>query len=380
MQKLSEKKIVIISKSGQSVSGPTVSKKRSTFFGFLNAPRAESRGGKNTAVSTEPVLKSPLLNVPQADLPAVRNWVALEEKIVHDYTEKKIAQVKSSVPLPKTPAKPLPPAFETFSTQTAVSSVSKIPKLKDPRRDSGKTFSGPGKFLLVGGLLAGAVFFLYAQGIFPSRASSQRLAQLQSEKDSLGQAYTALKNASDNQRAEMKWLNGQLRDVASELRRAKANKIAYEQGLEKKYREELMRITVRYETELATLRSTVETQNAIVRALKAQGQAFDKIVDQAGMSAFSGAAAGLSQEPFAVGGASMSQGEVTSVNGRQGSVVINRGADQGVRSGGWITISRSNVGLAVGRIDRVYPTMSVAAVRDADMLQVIREGDNVSFS
>ena len=76
----------------------------------------------------------------------------------------------------------------------------------------------------------------------------------------------------------------------------------------------------------------------------------------------------------------MLQGEVTSVNARQGFLVINLGADQGVRSGRGITISRGNIELAVGRTDRVYPTMATAVLRSAGMLQVIQEGDTVSFS
>ncbi|MFA7255309.1 MAG: hypothetical protein WC133_04345 [Candidatus Omnitrophota bacterium] len=380
MQKLSDKKITIISRSGQSVSGPVASKKKLNFFGFFDSPRTETHGKNTTTAFKEPALKTPPLNVPRANLAAVRNWVALEEKIVHDYKEQKTAPLKSPVPFSKTPGKQLYPAFETFSTQTAVSAAPRISRLKDPLRDSGKTFSGSGKFFLSVGLVAGVFVFLYVQGIYQDRAASQMLAQLQSEKEQLGRSYAALKNASEEQSAEMKGMDSRFQDMVLELKTAKADKIAYEQGLEKKYREELMRITVRYESELAALRGTVETQQSIVNALKAQSRAFDKIVDQAGMSALSGAAAGLSREPFSTGRGSLSQGEVTSVNGKQGSVVINRGADQGVRSRSWITIFRNGIGLAVGRIDRVYPTMSVAVVRDAAMLQVIQEGDTVAFA
>jgi hypothetical protein len=124
----------------------------------------------------------------------------------------------------------------------------------------------------------------------------------------------------------------------------------------------------------------VEDQNAIMQALRAQSQAFEKIIDQAGMSALSGAAAGFSQEPFLTEETSAVEGEVTSVSERQGSVVVNVGATDGVRSGRQIKISRGDIGLAIGRIDRVYPTMSVATVREGGMLRVIQKGDSVSFS
>ena len=365
----------------KKMSSTLATKKEFTLFGLFISPRAEIRGKNTSTALNKPVLKSPRLNVPRANLTAVRNWVALEEKIVHDYKEQKTAQFKRAVPLPQTLAKQPLPAFETFTTQTAVSLPPSIPKLKDPLRGSKKAFSGIAGFLLVCGWLAlGTFIFLHVQETFSSRKISQKLTQLQNEKKQLEKSYAALENVSEDQGVEMEWLNGQLRNVALELKTAKADKVVYEQGLEKKYREELTRITVRYESELAALRGTVQTQNAIVNALRAQSQVFGKIVDQVGMSALSGAAARLSQGPFLTGGTSMLQGKVASVNGRQGFVVINLGSEQGVRYGRLIIVSRDGTELTIGRIDRVYPTMSVAIVRDAGMLQVIREGDSVSFS
>ena len=430
MQKLSDEKIKIVPKNGQDVSGPVAPKKGLTLFGFFTSTKAETRGKNAATVLKESVLKGPHVYIPRANLTSVKHWVALEEKIVHDYKEQKTTSLKIAAPLPKTPAKQSPdlhgpranpiavrnwvaleekivhdykaqkpppfkstvpfpkipakqplPAFETFSTQTAVASSPKTFKLKEPLRDSERTSPGLGRFLLVlGGLAAGTLVFLYLQGVSSNREALERLAQIQNEKDQLKQSYAALKNASEDQSEEMKWLNSQLHDMAVELKKAKAGKIAYEQNLEKKYREELMRITMRYESELAALRGTVETQNAVVTVLRAQSHAFEKIFDQAGMSALSGAAAGFSQEPFPVSGTSALQGKITSVNGRQGFVVIDGGATQGVRSGCRIAIFRSGIGLATGRIDRVYPTMSVAVLHNASMLQVIQEGDSVSFS
>jgi len=424
MQKLSDKRIKIIHRSGREVPTPAASKRGFTFFGFFTSSKSETHEKNATAVLEKPVLRSSHLNAPRTDLTAIKSWVALEEKIVHDYKEQKKAQVKdtvsllktpanqprhpdipqtdltaikswvaleekivhdykeqkttsskSPVPLPKTPVKQLPFAFETFSTRTASSSPRAL-QSADPLRGSKKTFPEIGKFLLAW-LVAGGLVFLYVQG---TQGASERLVQLQSEKEQLKRSYTELKKASENQSAEMKWLDNQLRDMDLELKTAKADKIAYEQNLEKKYRGELMRITVRYESELTALRGTLRTQNAIVNALKAQSRAFEKIVDQAGMSALSGAAAGFSQKPFSTGKSFMPQGTITSVNDQQGFIVLNIGSENGARSGRRITISRSGVGLAAGHIDRVYPTMSVAVLYNTGMLQVIQEGDSVSFS
>ncbi|MDD5225871.1 MAG: hypothetical protein PHV97_01630 [Candidatus Omnitrophica bacterium] len=381
MQKLSDTRIKIIHRNGQKVSEPLPPRKGLAFFGFFASSKVETRGKNAVTVLKEPVFKSLPPSVPRADLAAVKSWVALEERIVQDYTEQKTVPAKSPGPLPKNQAKKPLQAFETFTTQTAVSLSSSAPKLRNLPRSSPKTFSGMAVFLLACGLFAAGVFvFSYAEDAFSSRETSQRLTQLQNEKEQLGRSYAALRSASEDQSAEMKWLNSQLHEMALELKTTKAGRVVFEQGLERKYREELMRITVRYEAELAALRGVVENQNAIVEALRAQSQAFEKIIDQAGMSALSGAAAGFSQEPFSTEGTPEVQGEVTSVSERQGSVVINVGATDGVRSGRQIKISRGDIGLATGRIDRVYPTMSVATVRDGGMLQVIQEGDSVSFS
>ena len=45
----------------------------------------------------------PYSDTPRADLTAIKNWVALEEKIVHDYGKQKTAQLKSVILSPKTP-------------------------------------------------------------------------------------------------------------------------------------------------------------------------------------------------------------------------------------------------------------------------------------
>ncbi|MFH1208248.1 MAG: hypothetical protein V1673_01650 [Candidatus Omnitrophota bacterium] len=299
--------------------------------------------------------KTPRPDLLRAGLTAVRNWVSLGESVVRNYREKKTAQSKSTVPLPRIPEKQSLPAFETFSTQTAVFSSSPIPKPRDPFLGAEKIFLKLEKFLLVlGWLAAGALMLLYVHETFSSREVSQKLSQIKNEKKLLEQSYAVLKNTLEDQRAEMRWLNGELQDTTSELKTARS--------------------------EINVLRNTMQTQDAIVKALKAQSQAFEKIIDQGGMSALSGVAAGFSDERFLTGRTSVLRGEVAAVNERQGFVVVNMSAAQGAYPGRWITISRDGRGLAVGRIDRVYPTMSVAVLRNPGMLRVIQEGDSVLFS
>jgi len=385
MKKLSDGKITIVHRDGRNVSGPLAPRKGGTFFSFFTSPGGRSREKNIAAVLTRPVSKSSPSTVPQVDLAAVRSWVALEEKIIHDYKKQKVAPLTKAVQsakilpdqlpqgstrhkgqekkmsspgalfkgfslgalftflkaevrgkntkpalkvsAPKSPRFDLPPVplnavetwvaleekiihdykerktarpktilqrktlagqsspvLESFTTQTAVPLLPEAPRLKDLPRGSKNPLSGVAGFLLVcGWLTAGAFILANIQGAFSSHGISQKLTQLQKEKKQQDQDYAALKNVSAKQSAALKM--------------AQAEKAAYGQSLDKKYREELKRTTARYEADLTVLRDTVKTQNAIVSALKAQSQAFEMILDQAGMSALSGTA-GFSQKPF----------------------------------------------------------------------------------
>ena len=352
MQKLSSPKIQIIHRNGQSVSAPV--KKSGSFFGLFASTGAENRGKATLAVLKEPLPKVAHPHVPKADRELVKSWVGLEERIVHDYKEQKSAFFKHRPLLSKTPVKPKPsvPAFETFSTQTTFSLSSSSPKLKDPVRIPKKASRGIGRSLsMFAGLAVCALVLVYVQGVLSSQAVSRQLVQLRNEKKQLEQSYAVLKNASANQTAEMQWMNSQLRTRATELKTAQDQNNTFSQNLEKRYRGELMRLTIQYETQLNTLREAVQTRDAIVNALRAQTQAFEKIMDPARIAAVSGGAAGFSRRARTPA----FQGSILSVNGRQGFVVVNLGSDQGARSGRGVIISRDGVELAVGRIDRVYP-------------------------
>lgn len=376
MKKVGEKKIMIIRRTGQGVSGSFLSGKGGTWFGF-SGPSRDAEGARNAmGGSGGSAIKHSQPHSPQAGLAAVKNWVALEEKIVHDYKEPRPTALRNAVSPPRPSARPLVPAFETFSTQTAASPFSRV-----KGTGSQRIFSRiVGSLVLFGWIFAGIFMHMHAQDVSSSRLAAQGIAHLQNEKERLERSEAALKGVSMDQAEEIGRLNDSIRGMASELQTVKADAIARERSLENQYREELMRITVGYEAGLDALRSAVQTQNAVVKALKTQNQVFDRIVDQVSVSALSGAAAGFSRGSLPVGETFPPQGKVASVNGRRGFIVVDWGGEQGVRTGVPVTISRSGIVLADGRVDRVYPTMSVAILRDPGMLPVIQAGDNVSFS
>ena len=437
MQTLSNSKMKILDKNGRNVSLPSSGFKGHTFFGLFVSKGAEGHGRASVSALKEPFLKGgqpkadvelvrkwvgleekivhdykeqkgvslkhptpslktpekpfipskkPFLRqvpqrVPRADLSAVKNWVGLEEKIVHDYKERKSVPFKHPALLSKTSAKPSLPAFETFSTQTTVSLSSSVPRLKELSRFREKTSRGIGKSLAVFlGVAVCALMLVYVQGISSNREVSRQLVQLQSEKQKLEQAYAGLKTVSAKQTSEIQWMDSQLRNLSGELGVAQAQKNVFKRDLEKKYRGELMRLTIQYEEQLNNLRGAVQTRDAIVNVLKAQTQAFEKLIDPARIAAVSGMAAGFSRPSSSETGASVSQGKILTVNRGQGFLVIDLGSEAGARSGRWIVISRDGMELTTGRIDRVYPSMSAVLVHDAGILSVLQEGDTVSFS
>lgn len=381
MQKHNGTKIQITPRSGQGVSVAASPKKGHSFFSFFGPKKNGAPGGAAVINLKAPPLKKIQPSLPRADLNAVKNWVALEEKIVHDYKEHKRALPKPPPLAAKIPGKPFLPAFETFSTQTTVSVAGGLPRIKDAARIQKKAPLSLGGFLSALAWIAACVLvFVAVQGILPHWDASRQLTQLQNEKQQLEQSYSELKAASANQAAEMRWMQSQFRDIAVKLKTAQDEKTASSQALEKRYREELMRLTLQYENQLDVLRADVRTRDAIVGALKAQAQAFEKVLDPARMAAVSGVAAGFSRQPFVGVGSSAPQGRILSVNGRQGFVVINLGGEQGAHSGRWVVISRDGTGLTAGRIDRVYPSMASVLIRDAGVLPMLQEGDTVSFS
>jgi len=97
------------------------------------------------------------------------------------------------------------------------------------------------------------------------------------------------------------------------------------------------------------------------------------------MAAMSGVASGLFKASD-IHNAFQVYGEGSPGHGRYGFVVIDLGGEQGAAPGRGITISRDGIVFATGRVDRPYPTTSVAIIHNKEMLSAVRLGDTVSFS
>ena len=372
----------VFQKVNPTASVPLAPKKEPAPFRFFTSLRyskvfqhpARPLGKTEPSVAKEPLRKSSYPHTPQAKLAEIKNWVGLEEKIIHDYAEKKTVSSGRTVSLPKIPPKQSPAAFETFSTQTTIS-LPNASKTEEPLRSTitKKSFKFPERALLLPGWLLASVFiFLFVQEVPRVREVSLQLAEVQSKKTWLEQSYADLKKVSVEKSAEIQWLNSQLRDMAAELRTA--------QGQRDAYKLDLTRIAARYESQINVLREDVRTRDAVVSVLKAQIQAFEGILDRGGIAAVPGAASQVFQPSSTITPAYSAHGKVTTVNGRQGFFVIDMGAEQGVRSGSAVAVSRGSTGVTVGRIDRVYPTMSAVIVPDNRVLSNIFEGDTVSFT
>jgi hypothetical protein len=235
MQTLIGKKIRIIDKNGQDVPDPITLKRGAAFFGFFVSLGAEFREKTGAALVNEPLLKSLHLPISRADLATVKNWVSLEEKIVHDYKEQKTALLRHPAPPPKTPeGNPPIPAFETFSTQTTAFLSTSSSKLKALAHSPRRFFPGIERFLwTLGWLVVGGLVFFYVQGTLARHDAVRQFTELQNEKKQLEKSYAGLEKTSAIQNAEIKWLNRQLHETDEALRSVKNERTAYDRSGEK---------------------------------------------------------------------------------------------------------------------------------------------------
>lgn len=453
MQKLSSPKIQIIHRGGQSVLKPLIPKKETSFFSFFSSPGADHRPKTSSTALKEPVFRKTAPSISRANLVTVENWVAMEEKIVHDYTERKAAlpskpapstvspkglglfrfltslrsapltpgktasakeasrkpallrmprmpQIdlskikkwsgmgtkiiqgpveKRSVPgipvpsSPRAPERAAPANFETFNTRTTVSPLS-APNTAKPSvaaRLRGSFKISWTALLLPGWVLAGILAFFAVQEFSKNQEISSQLTQVTSTKNWLERSYADLKQASVEKSAEIQWLNSQIREMTEELTAVK--------GQRDTYKADIARLAARYESELNRLRDDLSTKDAVVSGLKAQIRAFEGILDKGGIAAVPGAVSQVFSSPVEAMASSV-RGRVVSVNARQGFLVIDTGYEQGINVGGRVVISRGGTQLAMGRVDRVYPTMSTVIVPERRTLNNIYEGDAVSFT
>jgi len=239
MGKLKERKIQILSRNGQPVIAPTSPSKSFGFFRFFSSSRGYDNQNKGGPDSREPVLRGSHLKVSRKNLGTVQNWVALEEKIVHDYQERvtgaaprvpvrnvmPATKVEHALPLvkpeaPKPEVKEEPLISESFNTQT----ITPSPVLSFPKKSSPEK-SKPGirgALVMIAGWMAAIFFiFLFAQEYSSHQNVSLQLAQVWGEKKQLERFYNDLKATMDGQRLEIQRLNTQVRTMTGELRAAK---------------------------------------------------------------------------------------------------------------------------------------------------------------
>jgi len=284
------------------------------------------------------------------------SWVALEEKIVHFYAEEKAGIADEPILLPSSPEKQSLPAFETFSTQTTAFPASKVSIRKEPFRGPKINFMTLGIIAVVAlGLVVGALVF---QGVSSQQEFSWQLEKLQGEKKQVERAYGETQQALESQLAEEAWLNSRILAMNDELKVA--------QGQRDAHKANLVRITNYYESQINSLREDIRNKESVIVALKAQVQVLGEVFNQA---------SGVSV-PSAI---SPGNGRVSEIEVQKGFFVVDKGSSQGVKYGDSVIVSRAGVGLTVGRIDRVYSTMSSVIVPDRNVLRNVREGDSVFF-
>ena len=370
MEKLKSGKIKIISHAGSSTATGGASRPRFSFFRSASPASAHTLPEASKAFPKEPLLKGGHLSKTSGKMAAIEEWVDLEEKIVHAYGNRKAPS-----------AKPTP----SLNLASTVSYAASMPVLKRPSA-GGSPFLRWGAVLVVAGWVLACLFaFFYARELPLKREASLRFSGILEEKNRLEQSYMAVKKSSEEQSATIQKMDRRIQRMSGELQIFR-EKVSGSDLLEKKYRQELMRITTDYEIQLDALRGSLRSRDEIIASLRAQMQSIEKMIDQGSLSAVSGIASRVTQpgafapSDFASqSGEEVSRGRVTVVNSRQGFFAVDIGSDRGARSGRPIQVFREGAFVGEGILDRVYPTMSSVTMKNPRALYAVREGDLVTF-
>lgn len=388
MQKLKERRIQVISPNGQSVAPQVAPKKTFSFWGLFSSSKSNSHS-HSVLLRETPFKKNPPI-APKTDLDAIRSWVALEERIVHDYKAHKAVPMKPVALFGKPPAQEKAPSFETLSVQTVTSVPSAPEKVKKPSSEGKRSFFRWGTAVLaLGWMLAGLFAYFYAGEISLRQGIALKLAESQGENEQLGWSAAVLNTTASDQRKELQKLDVQIRTMAGALGEAQSKAAIYT-AMERAYREELLQVTTHYEEQLDGMRKLVQVRDELVKTLQAHIQTIEKLFSEGGLTnAFIAAAKAVEdQKKKAAEEAAQAapqqkvlpQGEVVMVNRQYQFIVINLGAEQGAVSGGLVNVSQDGKLFARVRLERVYPSMSAGTVLDDGALAAIKEGDGVSFS
>jgi len=384
MQKLKERKIQVIRRNGQMVAPLEVPRRTFSFLGLFSSSKSNSPSHsvllKDASLSGHGV--TPL----RTDLAAVRSWVALEERIVHDYTAQRAVPAKPVVFPAKHPVQEKAPIFETLTSQTVTSAPGLPEKVQTPSPKRKRSFFRllGTTVLTLGWVLAGVVAFFYSGEVSLKQDITLKLARSQGENRQLERSVATFKAAASEQRAELQKLNSQVRTMAVELGAAQSKAAAYT-AMEESYRSELLRVTAQYEEQLDSMRKIVLVRDELVKTLQTHIQAIDKLVSEGGLAtAFTAAVKAMEDQKNQAAEktqvAMPPQGEVVMVNRQYQFIIVNLGADQGAVTGGLVSIFQDGKPLAKGRLERVYPAMSAVTVLDDSALGEVKEGDRVSFS
>ena len=391
MQKLKERRIQVISRNGQIVASQEAPRRTFSFFGLFSSSKSNSPSHSVLLKESSPKAQRPL--PPKTDLAAVQSWVAMEERIVHDYKAQKAVPVKPVVVPAKQPVQEKAPVFETLSIQTVTSVPSFPEKVQKSSQEEKRSFFRLGTTILaLGWLLAGFIAFFYAGEVSLRQDITLKLAKSQGENGQLEKSVATLKATASEQRGdlqkqrgELQELHTQVRTLSGELGAAQSKAAAYT-AMEKSYRDELLRVTAQYEEQIDSMRKLVLVRDELVKTLQTHVQAIDKLVTEGGLAtAFSAAVKAMEDQKSQAAEKARTAlqqppGEVVMVNRPYQFIVINLGADQGAITGGLINIFQDGKPLAKGRLERVYPSMSAVTVLDENALGEVKEGDRVSFS
>lgn len=324
------------------------------------------RSGTIAKIPSQRVLsnrKSPALS--GYDLKAVRKWVALEERIVHEYqhsgNECPASDVRTPSAEPESAVKP-----------------SKLSKTGKSRAPWAKLF-----FWVFGLAVVFFALFYFQSKFF--RKTPLPFSPISAEAPQQGSRTSA-----SDQLETIRRLKKEAQGLTQELRSIRKKEVEF-QNHEKDYRNELFQLTLAYEEKLSSLRQEDLKKDDLIRGLRASLHEAEinlrKSERTSTASSFSGnalqenpvrASAGMGQA--ADSKSTRLQGKVVMVNSRYEFVVIDVGSREGVRAGHKVAFYKNGREFASGTVERVYPTLSGAAVFDSGVLAQIQEGEDVSVN
>jgi len=141
------------------------------------------------------------------------------------------------------------------------------------------------------------------------------------------------------------------------------------------YRDEVLRISLRYQQEIDTLRRSLEAQEAILENLENEAE-IAKLTRAAINEKTVSPEVTAGQKPAEVP-PQLLEGKVVMINSRYEFLVIDNGARSGVRPGQEVLVPRHGGLTALGVVEEVYPGVSGVSVKDRTFLLELKEGDPV---